>query len=153
MQSIWSTDKSVWASFNLPPGADLHVRPPACFTRRHSSKNSDSNQIPGYSKNRWALRKIRRKIISVSNNTSVTMSTQCGWDESVENSVLFEFSLKARNAHPNCLSDDVLAQYGGPQWELFFKHFSLNVQCSALTMRSAYCKKAFKNKSEKLQQF
>lgn len=49
----------------------LHVRSPACFTHRHSSKNSDSNQIPEYPKSRWALRKMGRKIISVSNNTSV----------------------------------------------------------------------------------
>lgn len=47
------------------------ARPTAGFTQRHGSKHSLGNQRPSYSKSRWALRKIRRKINCVANNTSV----------------------------------------------------------------------------------
>lgn len=66
----WNTDKSVRGQ-PRSRRASLAVRSTACFTCGHSSKNSQSNQTPGYSKSRWASRRIWRKIISVSNNTSV----------------------------------------------------------------------------------
>ena len=49
------------------------------------------------------MRKIKKKIINVSNNMP-NMSTQYRWDEGAENLAFFmilEFLLKARYANPN----------------------------------------------------